>query len=69
MARVICVICGNGANPDHRSCAKEVIGWVSPRQSGGANHIRYQEPTGRHAHVACLGEEKQPVKAKQQEMF
>jgi hypothetical protein len=37
-----------------RRMAREMKGWVVPRDQGGANHLRKAVPTGRYAHVDCL---------------
>ena len=64
---VLCAVCGKAANPESPSTARKVIGWITPRQSGGANHIRYQQPQADHAHLACLAELKTPAQAFQDE--
>lgn len=69
MAMVTCVLCGDPVATGSKNSAQRVEGWVSPRQGGGANHIRYQTKTSDWAHVACLAEQEDPVHANQDSMF
>lgn len=68
-ARYVCSVCGRPCNPKSKSTARQVVGWVTPRQAGGANHIRYQRNTGHYAHRACLSETEEPAKELQGELF
>ena len=67
--RVICCLCGEGLNPALTSNSRRVYGWVSPRQSGGANHIKFQTKQKEWAHNTCLEEKYHPATAAQQQLF
>lgn len=67
--RYLCMYCHDECDPTAKGTARQVMGWVTPRDAGGANHIRFQNPTGAYAHVSCLEEDQIPVQALQQGMF
>ncbi len=69
MAWLSCHMCGETVNTEYSNAAQEVIGWVSPRKDGGANHIKHKKPTARWAHNACLEEVENPVSARQGGLF
>lgn len=64
-----CVVCNRKINPNSKSTAQRVGGWITPRSGGGANHIKYKETYPAYAHEACLEELHSPVTANQDALF
>lgn len=64
-----CEVCGEEVSPRAKAVATRVVGWVTPRTKGGANHIRNQQATGEYAHLACLDEMTDPGHGDQSTLF
>jgi len=52
--RTTCVECGEVIMTDAKTTAERVEGWVTPRDGGGPNHVRFIKRLGVFAHKACV---------------
>lgn len=61
----MCLYCGKAANPEHPGTARRITGWVTPHPT----RLRFQEPTGEVAHLACVEAELRPAQQNQEALF
>jgi len=66
---ITCEFCGKPLSTTTSSSSQRVMGWVSPRNKGGANHIRFKKRQKEWAHNVCLEEAYHPATAAQQQLF
>jgi hypothetical protein len=64
-----CQYCKQSINPNAKSVAQKVTGWVAPRSGGGTNHVLQMVKLPEFAHKACLDELQNIGQGKQEGLF
>ena len=64
-----CGFCHLAVNPNHKSVAQRVTGWVAPRSGGGTNHVLHMVKQPVFAHKACLDELQHSSQGEQEALF